>query len=63
VTVSGRLESLFPHEYDRGLRALFHRRYAATAPVPGGLRDAELSPERRIVPLAAPEPEAEEPGR
>ena len=34
VTASGRLESLFAHEYDRGLRALLHRLYAATAPVP-----------------------------
>jgi hypothetical protein len=34
VTVSGWLESLFTHEYDRGLRALLHRLYAATAPVP-----------------------------
>jgi hypothetical protein len=34
VTVSGWLESLFAHEDDRGLRALLHRLYAATAPVP-----------------------------
>ncbi|MGW5274378.1 plasmid pRiA4b ORF-3 family protein [Streptomyces sp. NPDC004044] len=34
VTVSGWLESLFTHEYDRGLRALLQRLYAATAPVP-----------------------------
>jgi hypothetical protein len=34
VTVSGWLESLFAHEYDRGLRALLQRLYAATAPVP-----------------------------
>lgn len=34
VTVSGWLESLFSHEYDRGLRALLHRLYTATAPVP-----------------------------
>ncbi|MFF7641522.1 plasmid pRiA4b ORF-3 family protein [Streptomyces canus] len=34
VTVSGWLESLFAHEYDRGLRALLYRLYAATAPVP-----------------------------
>jgi hypothetical protein len=34
VTVSGWLESLFAHEYDRGLRALLHGLYAATAPVP-----------------------------
>jgi hypothetical protein len=32
VTVSGWLESLFTHEYDRGLRALLHRLYAAAAP-------------------------------
>jgi hypothetical protein len=36
VTVSGWLESLFSHEYDRGLRALLHRLYTATAPVPLG---------------------------
>ncbi|WP_151898242.1 hypothetical protein [Streptomyces sp. C8S0] len=34
VTVSGWLESLFSHEYDRGLRALLHRLYTVTAPVP-----------------------------
>ncbi|MEU3097038.1 plasmid pRiA4b ORF-3 family protein [Streptomyces sp. NPDC006967] len=34
VTVSGWLESLFAHEYDRGLRALLQRLYAATTPVP-----------------------------
>jgi hypothetical protein len=34
VTVSGWLESLLSHEYDRGLRALLHRLYTATAPVP-----------------------------
>lgn len=34
VTVSGWLESLFSHEYDRGLRALLHRLYTGTAPVP-----------------------------
>ncbi|MFD8720330.1 plasmid pRiA4b ORF-3 family protein [Streptomyces sp. NPDC059629] len=34
VTVSGWLESLLTHEYDRGLRALLQRLYAATAPVP-----------------------------
>lgn len=34
VTVSGWLESLFAHEYDRGLRALMQRLYAATTPVP-----------------------------
>ncbi|MDX3097573.1 plasmid pRiA4b ORF-3 family protein [Streptomyces sp. ME19-03-3] len=34
VTVSGWLESLFTREYDRGLRALLYRLYAATAPVP-----------------------------
>ncbi|MGR8009724.1 plasmid pRiA4b ORF-3 family protein [Streptomyces hypolithicus] len=33
VTVSGWLESLFSHEYDRGLRALLYTLYAATAPV------------------------------
>jgi hypothetical protein len=34
VTVSGWLESLFSHEYDRGLWALLTRLYASTAPVP-----------------------------
>ncbi|PZH16460.1 plasmid pRiA4b ORF-3 family protein [Streptomyces sp. NTH33] len=34
VTVSGWLESLFSHEYGRGLRVLLHRLYTATAPVP-----------------------------
>jgi Plasmid pRiA4b ORF-3-like protein len=34
VTVSGWLESLFSHEYDRGLRVLLHRLYTATASVP-----------------------------
>jgi hypothetical protein len=34
VTVSGWLESLLTHEYDRGLQALLQRLYAATAPVP-----------------------------
>ncbi|MEC4014916.1 plasmid pRiA4b ORF-3 family protein [Streptomyces sp. H27-D2] len=34
VTVSGWLESLFSHEYHRGLRTLLHRLYAATVPVP-----------------------------
>ncbi|MER5683428.1 plasmid pRiA4b ORF-3 family protein [Streptomyces sp. NPDC002205] len=34
VTVSGWLESLLSHEYDRGLRALLQRLYATTAPVP-----------------------------
>ncbi|WP_155059578.1 plasmid pRiA4b ORF-3 family protein [Streptomyces blattellae] len=33
VTVSGWLESLFRHEYDRGLRTLLQRLYAATTPV------------------------------
>ncbi|MER6530783.1 hypothetical protein [Streptomyces sp. NPDC001508] len=33
VTASGWLESLFAHEYDRGLRALLQRLYAATTPV------------------------------
>jgi hypothetical protein len=36
VTVSGWLESLFAHEYDRGLRALLQRLYTATATVPLG---------------------------
>ncbi|WP_234356747.1 plasmid pRiA4b ORF-3 family protein [Streptomyces sp. NBRC 110028] len=34
VTVSGWLESLLTHEYDRGLRALLQQFYAATAPLP-----------------------------
>jgi hypothetical protein len=34
LTVSGWLESLFAHEYDRGLRALLQRLYATTTPVP-----------------------------
>ena len=36
VTVSGWMESLFSHEYDRGLRALLHCLYTTTAPVPLG---------------------------
>ncbi|GHJ40094.1 hypothetical protein Sm713_57030 [Streptomyces sp. TS71-3] len=34
MTVSGWLESLFTHEYDRGLRVLLQQLYAAITPVP-----------------------------
>ncbi|GFH38818.1 plasmid pRiA4b ORF-3 family protein [Streptomyces pacificus] len=41
VTIPGWMESLLAREYDRGLRALSHRLYAAAAPVPlGDLYDA-----------------------
>ncbi|TLQ44987.1 plasmid pRiA4b ORF-3 family protein [Streptomyces marianii] len=36
VTASGWLESLFSHEYERGLHALLQRLHTATAPVPLG---------------------------